>query len=68
MEMNSFNTKTFAFTSKGNMNFPHDLRNKAVLFNGEIYTIGGNEMKAEKYNIKNNTWIPIPSYFDSSAS
>lgn len=39
-----------------------DLRNKAVYYKDCLYSIGGNDYTAERFNFLKNEWNPLPSY------
>ena len=39
-----------------------DLRNKAAIFKGHLYSIGGNNFTAERLNLIKNEWIQFSSY------
>lgn len=41
-----------------------DLRNKAIVYRGELYTIGGVNSSAEKYRIRSNKWEAVEGYQD----
>jgi kelch-like protein 10 len=46
------------------MNKGRDLRNKAIKFKNEIYTIGGNFFDGEKLDLRSNSWEEIKPYND----
>ena len=47
-----FNTETHDITGYERMNKGRDLRNKAIKFKKEIYTIGGNFYDGEKLDLR----------------
>lgn len=46
------------------MNKGRDLRNKAIKFKNQIYTIGGNFFDGEKLDLRENGWIDLKPYND----
>ena len=46
------------------MDTGRDLRNKAIVFRGELYAIGGVNSSAEKYRIRSNKWEGVEGYQD----
>lgn len=38
------------------MDTGRDLRNKAILYNGDIYAVGGNNYSAERYKLRDYKW------------
>lgn len=46
------------------MNKGRDLRNKAIKFKNQIFTIGGNFFDGEKLDLRENGWIDLKPYND----
>ena len=46
------------------MNNGRDLRNKAIKFKNQIYTIGGNFYDGEKLDLRSSAWTEIKPYND----
>ena len=62
--MMEFNVETYKWKQLPSMAEGKDLRNKIIVFNGEVYAIGGNNFTAEKFSINKNTWEVASSYQD----
>lgn len=62
LEMIEFNIETQKWKKFKSMSDGKDLRNKVIVFNGEIFAIGGNNCLAEKFSLRKNDWELLSSY------
>ena len=46
------------------MNGCRDLRNKILIFEENLYVIGGNMCTGERFSFKHNKWIPLKDFGD----
>lgn len=62
--MFKFCIETHQLSSFQKMNKGRDLRNKAIKFKNQIFTIGGNFFDGEKLDLRENGWIDLKPYND----
>jgi hypothetical protein len=55
---------TLTISEISRMDTGRDLRNKAIMYAGDIYAIGGNNYSAERYRLRDNKWEPLKGYGD----
>ncbi len=62
LEMSQLDLETLKWKEFPSMVDGKDLRNKIVIFNEEVYAIGGNNFLVEKFSLRKNDWSVATTY------